>query len=1063
MNESLKLAIDAREAKQGAREWGTSIDSISRDARKAGQSVDKVERKVDGFGRTATRVGAVASGVFLGLASVQSARQVISIVSSYEQSLKLLQSISGASNDDLQDLNETARLYGATTRFSATQAAEGLIELAKAGQDVEQQIATLPSVLNLATVGQLELGTASTILVSTLAQYNLTAGESSRVTDILTAAANSSLSSVDSLALSLSFAGTTAASVNLTVEETAAALAVLANNAIGGARGGTALRGIIGTLLKPTTEARKVFAGLGVDLETIDLETVNLIDVLGVLRDAELSTKDATTIFGRELQAAALALINGSEQAEQFAKNFEEVDGVSQAFADNLNDTLIGSTLSLISALQELALQLGDGGLSGAMRETVDFATQVVRAIGGIEDELNPVSTAAAATAAQLQILTKVAIAFAAGTLIGALVKVAALLKTIQLRIIAINIAQAKNPFGLLAAGITLAIGELIQIDKLLGETGVSVNSVRQEVLDLKSALDALDGLDGVINRAIASGDPELISRAFTKFKSALDAEITQLFDDANSDTQVALGDLVALFPEQLQGLTEQLTNPIRDARRGTRLELKRLRNDIEAEIRGLYDGSIDVAPDAIGDPGPTRRIVEIVAAKDELKRVNDEIAKLSTPLANETVSAAEAIEFLEGTIDEISDKILVYDEAIVKTVDDTVKVEKVTKETAKALDRLSQIKNDLILRTVRMNEIDEATTQTLRQVGNTIRDSNLSFNERLRILSEYATLSRNAFRAEAEFELLDTVESVERKTEIMARLNDEYARNATVVNFAIQAEELFGAGSEEAIGIIGRYAEALDALRTVQERQSARETVEERLEAQRAEIEIIGRLSDSYERSRAIIEFADLANRAFGQGTEAANAAIEEYAENLDRLADQEDKMRNLRRLGDELSNALGTAFTDAIVGGKAFDEVLSTLLQSLINVAFQAFVVSALTSAIGGIGTGGNTGTGILGAIFGAKGMDIQGGNPKYFADGGFIDQRVIFPLNNGRVGVAGEAGKELLATPGKLPNGDMGFRLEGETGGTTNIFNIHTEDADSFKRSSRQIRDKFKEITG
>src|SRR5690606_9351086 len=176
---------------------------------------------------------------------VQEATQAFA---AFEQEIANLRAVTGATGEELALVADVAREVGITTRFSATEAAQGLVELAKAGLTTEQQIAALPATLNLATIAQLDLSEASSIVVRSLAQFQLGADQATRVSDVLAEAANASTTDVDSMALALSFVGSTANAVGLDIEQTAAQLAVLANNAQDGARGGTALRGIISTL-----------------------------------------------------------------------------------------------------------------------------------------------------------------------------------------------------------------------------------------------------------------------------------------------------------------------------------------------------------------------------------------------------------------------------------------------------------------------------------------------------------------------------------------------------------------------------------------------------------------------------------------------------------------------------------------------------------------------------------------------------------------------------------------------------------------------------------------------
>jgi len=150
--------------------------------------------------------------------------------------------------------------------------------------------------------------------------------------------------------------------------------------------------------------------------------------------------------------------------------------------------------------------------------------------------------------------------------------------------------------------------------------------------------------------------------------------------------------------------------------------------------------------------------------------------------------------------------------------------------------------------------------------------------------------------------------------------------------------------------------------------------------------------------------------------------------------------------RLGTRFGTTLGSAFSDLLIRGKSFGDVLRSLALRLSDLALKA-AFQPLTNAIGGAFAGAFSGVAF------AKGGMIQRGMPVPFAEGGIIASPITFPLAGNRVGIAGERGAEAILPLARGPDGRLGVRAGG--GGGINVtFNVTTPDADSFRRSETQL---------
>jgi phage-related minor tail protein len=158
------------------------------------------------------------------------------------------------------------------------------------------------------------------------------------------------------------------------------------------------------------------------------------------------------------------------------------------------------------------------------------------------------------------------------------------------------------------------------------------------------------------------------------------------------------------------------------------------------------------------------------------------------------------------------------------------------------------------------------------------------------------------------------------------------------------------------------------------------------------------------------------------------------------------EAQLADCARLGQRFGNTLGNSFSDLLIRGKSFGDVLRNLALRLADLALQA-AFKPLTSAIGNAFAGAFSGFGF------ARGGVIQRGMPVPFAQGGIVASPITFPLAGNRFGIAGERGPEAIMPLARGPDGRLGVRAGGG-GGMHITFNVSTPDADSFRRSETQL---------
>jgi hypothetical protein len=299
------------------------------------------------FRRTASSVGAgVAKGLAVGAAGVAAVGTAIGLsvksFAEFESGMLRVQAVTGATGAEFLALTEQAKQLGATTAFSAKQAAEGMGFLGQAGFNATEIQAAMGSVLNLAAAGALELADAADITASVLRGFGMNATEATKVTDVLAKAAASSNTSVQEMGEGFKFVGPVASAMGLSIEETAAALSVLSDAGLKGSLAGTGLRQ---ALVKMGPDIIRS-GGLLPALKKLDSEGVRAVTA-------------AMDSLGARAGTAAIALANNTARAEELEQTYKNSGGAAQEMADTLMSGVTGAALEVKSAFETVVNEIG--------------------------------------------------------------------------------------------------------------------------------------------------------------------------------------------------------------------------------------------------------------------------------------------------------------------------------------------------------------------------------------------------------------------------------------------------------------------------------------------------------------------------------------------------------------------------------------------------------------------------------------------------------------------------------------------------------------------------------
>ena len=322
-----------------------------------------------------TRLKAIVAGAVI----YRAIRGLIGGFGAFEEKMDEVAAVSQATAAQMAAMETTARRLGATTKFSATEAAEGVAFLGRAGFAANDNMAALPGTLNLAAAGALGLGDAADIASNVLTGFGMAATEMNRVADVMAATAANSNTSVQQLGDAMKFAAPVAASLGISIEDTAAGIGKLSDAGLQGEMAGTGLRMALVALVNPSNAAKEAVESLGLRLSDVNPQTTSLTDIMQRLRDAGLGASEAMQIAGARGGTALLALARQADGIRDLANTLRGAEGTAERMATQMSDNLPGAAKRFMSALSEIGLMItGDGGLGGALKSLLDTSASIL-------------------------------------------------------------------------------------------------------------------------------------------------------------------------------------------------------------------------------------------------------------------------------------------------------------------------------------------------------------------------------------------------------------------------------------------------------------------------------------------------------------------------------------------------------------------------------------------------------------------------------------------------------------------------------------------------------------
>lgn len=713
--------LSADEQAQRLRDLGNAANQGADDVDILGRNTDETTSAFDRMKGAVMALGA-ALGIAFIIGKIKSFfTDAITGAADFEQQLKTVQAVSGATVEEMDKIKAASEELGKTTRYNATQAAEGFEILARAGLSTAESLQTIPSVLALAQGNSLELGEAAGFVTKAVQGMGLSFDDSARVADVMAKAAASANTDVAGLGAALSYAAPSAAALGVSIEETAAYIGKFADAGVDASRAGTAFNSILSQFSNDASTFKRELANINITTDDFNL-------AIRQLAEAGPQGQKAINALGMEAGPAFKALLSqGMGSLDELTAKLYDAGGAAQAQADIMNDSWQGAFAGLQSAWQSLKDTLGESFLGSMTQSFKDLGAEIVNLVDSGKVKQFGDSVAAVFTDA-----TKYVIDFVRNVdMADILDKVSHSLDYLRNISVAVNgafqalsIAFNAIKSGVLAIGVavSMVITVFVELNKLTLDVGRSVAGF------FGITSKAADGMSE------SMGDVLQASEDFREYATAeialAGASITNSFHsiagsaDAAAIETVSAGDQIA---DIFGAIVDAAFQGAQDTGAAT--------DQIRADVSEMIDG--------FGDPAQFQALIDsIVATGNEAVVGADLLSRLGVGAADGTEQAKIAVDQATAAVEKLGNAAEEQAEATRQAIDGTFAALNI--DVAQSL-----------------NGVNSKTQQTFDLIASgakNIEESTYSATEKARLLAALFAEGLNAAKTKEEFEALNEV-----------------------------------------------------------------------------------------------------------------------------------------------------------------------------------------------------------------------------------------------------------------------------------------------------------------
>lgn len=450
-DEARELARQIQDLSSELHENKTKLSDAEYAADKLDNSLEEVESSAkkadDGFTMfKATLANLAADAIVRAVDGIKNlVGNVIELGQNFTSTMSEVSAISGATGEDFEKLEACAREYGATTVFSASNAAEALKYMSLAGWDADQSTSALGGVLNLAAASGMELGAASDMVTDYLSAFAMEAGDAAYFADLLSYAQSHSNTTAEALGEAYKNCAANLNAAGQDVETVTSLLEGMANQGYKGSEAGTAMAAIMRDITNGMKDGAIKIGETSVAVMDAQGNFRDLTDILTEVEaatngmgDAERAVALSSTFTADSTKGLNLILNEGMDNIAGYEEELRGASGSAEEMANIMNDNLSGDVAAMNSAFEELGLKIYDA-LESKLRAGVQFITNgVIPAIEWLGGHIPEVTIAVSGLGAVIAAMNWGTISSKIAMVKGALVKLAAALGGVSLPAIAI-------------------------------------------------------------------------------------------------------------------------------------------------------------------------------------------------------------------------------------------------------------------------------------------------------------------------------------------------------------------------------------------------------------------------------------------------------------------------------------------------------------------------------------------------------------------------------------------------------------------------------------------------
>ena len=403
---SIKVTLRANVADftQQIKQASKSLEEVAKASDKTGKVADtslgRMGQRATLMSSQMTTAGTAVATFGAGLLAISG--MAVKTAAQFDQSMSIVQADTHETASNMGLLREAAIQAGADTAFSATEAAAGIDELAKAGVSTSDILGGgLSGALDLAAAGGVSVADASATAATAMTQFGLSGSDVTHVADLLAAGAGKAQGGVDDLSMALAQGGLVASQMGLSIEETVGGLSAFASAGLLGSDAGTSFKTMLQRLANPSKEAASTMESLGINAYDAQGNFVGLANFAGQLKDkmsglsAEQRNAAMSTIFGSDAIRAANVLYDQGQAGIQGWIDKVNDAGYAAETAATRQDNLRGDLEKLGGSFETLMIGMGEGA-QGPLRTVVQTVTSVVDAFSSLPDPVQQTLTAMA-------------------------------------------------------------------------------------------------------------------------------------------------------------------------------------------------------------------------------------------------------------------------------------------------------------------------------------------------------------------------------------------------------------------------------------------------------------------------------------------------------------------------------------------------------------------------------------------------------------------------------------------------------------------------------------------